>query len=233
MAQNSRRAGSTISPAVKKIPSFIQLPFKRENPVSSADSDEDKYPESFPRYFIQEFTKKGDKVFDPFIGHGTTAIVAEELGRIPFGVEADEPRFEWICSLIQNTKNMRCMDADNLADAGFPKMDFCVTSPPFMAINHSWNPLYEGDPVFGTYDAYLKKLRGIFKNLKFVMKKNALLVVHADNVHGQVFTPLVRDFSICISGYFKPVGETIIQWQNPIEHYPISRALIFRNSLQD
>lgn len=216
---------------MSKFPSFIELPFLRENPVSEEDSDEDKYPESFPRYFIENFTKTKDKVFDPFMGHGTSAIVAEELGRVPYGIEADDLRYEFSESLIDNWKNIRCCDAMDMGKQKFPKMDFCVTSPPFMGADHDWNPLYEGDPAFGTYHDYLRKMEQIFLALKSVMKKNALVVVHADNVQERVFTPLARDLSICISEHFKPVGETIIQWKNPIENYPFSRALIFRNSL--
>src|SRR3954469_10882788 len=34
-----------------------------------------------PRYFIQQLTKAGDTVYDPFSGRGTTAIEAALLGR--------------------------------------------------------------------------------------------------------------------------------------------------------
>ena len=34
-----------------------------------------------PRYFIQKFTEKGDIVYDPFMGRGTTLIEAALLGR--------------------------------------------------------------------------------------------------------------------------------------------------------
>lgn len=215
---------------MSSFPPIIELPFNRENPVSAEDSDEDKFPESFPRYFIQNYSKTGDKVFDPFIGHGTTAIVAEELGRIPYGIEADDLRYEFCENMAENWRNLRCCDALDMCDQGFPKMDFCVTSPPFMAINHTWNPLYEGDPAFGSYHDYLRKMEAIFKELRVLMKKNALVVVHADNVEGRIFTPLVRDFSVSISEHFKPVGEIIIQWQNAPADYPLTHALIFKNS---
>jgi len=35
-------------------------------------------------------TKKGDVVFDPFLGSGTTAVVAKKLGRKFVGVEIDK-----------------------------------------------------------------------------------------------------------------------------------------------
>lgn len=216
---------------MRKISSFIELPFKRENPVSSSDSDEDKYPESFPRHFIDLFTKEGDKIFDPFLGHGTTAIVAEEMNRVPFGIEADDERFDWSVGMIDHWQNVRCSDALEMLEHSFPKMDFCVTSPPFMGVDHTWNPLYEGDPKFGTYKDYLEKITLIFKQLKDLMKRNSYIAVHVDNVNQRAFTPLVRDMSICISEHFKPSGEVIIKWQDAPEAYPHTHCLIFRNTL--
>jgi len=212
-------------------PAYIQLPFLRENPVSPHDSDEDKYPESMPRYFMTHFTREKDKVFDPFMGHGTTAFVAEELGRIPYGIEADPERHEWTAGQCAHWQNIRCGDAGDAKRMDFPKMDFCITSPPFMAKNHGWNPLYCGDQIYAGYDRYLLRMAEIFAGLKSVMKKGAHIVVHADNVRGKmVYTPLVRDLSIVIAESFKPVGETIIKWEHAPEDYPLSHALIFKNS---
>ena len=38
-----------------------------------------------PRFFIERLTQRGDVVYDPFMGRGTTPIEAALLGRVPFG----------------------------------------------------------------------------------------------------------------------------------------------------
>ena len=45
------------------------------------------FPQSLPEWFIKLFTKKGDIVLDPFVGSGTTALVAKKLGRKYIGVD--------------------------------------------------------------------------------------------------------------------------------------------------
>lgn len=45
------------------------------------------YPVWLPEWFIKLFSTAGDTVFDPFMGSGTTAIAALNVGRSPVGVE--------------------------------------------------------------------------------------------------------------------------------------------------
>ena len=49
------------------------------------------YPERLVNYFIQGATDEGDVVLDPFMGTGTTAVVANALGRqyLGFDISAD------------------------------------------------------------------------------------------------------------------------------------------------
>lgn len=54
------------------------------------------FPEEIPQYAIQAGSKKGDLVFDPFMGSGTTAVVATRLGRKWLGCELNEEYAEII-----------------------------------------------------------------------------------------------------------------------------------------
>ena len=50
-------------------------------------------PEALLHRIILATTNKGDMIFDPFLGTGTTAVVSKKLGRNYFGVENDKKYF--------------------------------------------------------------------------------------------------------------------------------------------
>ena len=45
------------------------------------------FPDALPEWFIQLFTEPGDVVLDPFMGSGTTIIVARRMGRSAIGID--------------------------------------------------------------------------------------------------------------------------------------------------
>ena len=61
-------------------------------------------PESLLHRIILATTNKGDIIFDPFLGTGTTAVVAKKLGRNYFGIEKDKKYFKAANHRIKHTK---------------------------------------------------------------------------------------------------------------------------------
>tara|TARA_B100000700_G_scaffold215038_1_gene236344 strand:- start:1682 stop:2752 length:1071 start_codon:yes stop_codon:yes gene_type:complete len=61
-------------------------------------------PESLLHRVILASTNKGDKILDPFLGTGTTAVVSKKLGRKYFGIESDEKYYKAAVERINNTK---------------------------------------------------------------------------------------------------------------------------------
>lgn len=211
-------------------PSLITLPYKLEREAPPFEKQDIKYPESLVRHFIKEFTKKEACIFDPFSGLGTTLFVAEEMGRIPYGMEADQDRYEWVAGQLGNWTNLIWADTAKMLHYDFPKMDFAITSPPFMPKSHKWNPLYGGDPSKAGYDKYLKRMEYIFTQLAKLMKRNASIVVQLDNIRSRGFTPLVADVGRAISKTMRLDNEIIVQWENAQEGYPYTHCLVFKNT---
>tara|TARA_B100001996_G_scaffold363584_1_gene331969 strand:+ start:3569 stop:4636 length:1068 start_codon:yes stop_codon:yes gene_type:complete len=61
-------------------------------------------PEALLHRIILATTNKGDSIFDPFLGTGTTAVVAKKLGRKYFGIEQDKKYFKAANERINETK---------------------------------------------------------------------------------------------------------------------------------
>ena len=60
------------------------------------------FPEELPKRLIKMFSWKGAKVLDPFMGLGTTGVVAKRLGRDFIGFELDKEYFEKAKERIEN-----------------------------------------------------------------------------------------------------------------------------------
>jgi DNA modification methylase len=99
-----------------------------------------KYPENLVNMYVQEFTKKGDTVFDPMSGTGTTQVESLNLGRHAFGIELSK-LFHRIASNRCDEISTKCDysiflgDARNISSFNLPELDYVITSPPY------WNML--------------------------------------------------------------------------------------------
>ncbi|HUN23939.1 MAG TPA: site-specific DNA-methyltransferase [Anaerolineales bacterium] len=56
------------------------------------------FPNELPEWFLKLFTQENDVVLDPFMGSGTTVLVANQMGRSAIGIEIMPEYFE----LVQN-----------------------------------------------------------------------------------------------------------------------------------
>jgi site-specific DNA-methyltransferase (adenine-specific) len=78
-----------------------------ESPVETIKGN--IHPAVYPEYVVQEFlkllTKKGDIVLDPFLGSGTTAIVAKKMQRRYIGIEINPDYCEYAVKKISKTIN--------------------------------------------------------------------------------------------------------------------------------
>jgi site-specific DNA-methyltransferase (adenine-specific)/site-specific DNA-methyltransferase (cytosine-N4-specific) len=54
------------------------------------------FPEELPEWFIKLFSKEGDTVLDPFMGSGTTVLVADRMNRNSIGIEIMPEYFQMV-----------------------------------------------------------------------------------------------------------------------------------------
>lgn len=66
------------------------------------------FPNELPEWFIKLFTKESDVVLDPFMGSGTTVIVANTMGRVGLGIEIVKEYYE----LAENQLNQNIFAAE-------------------------------------------------------------------------------------------------------------------------
>jgi SAM-dependent methyltransferase len=198
-------------------------------------SDDNRYADELVEYFVEKYTQPGDKVLDIFAGYGTTLLVAEDMGRVPFGVEYDQSRFEYMRSQVRHKANVIHGNSSKLSSYELPIVDFVMTSPYYMAQDYELNPL-NCCRTAGDYKGYLKDLRGIFVQLKQVLKVDGHLVVEASNLKTSCVTTFAWDLAKEISSVFYFEGEVVVGWEAEDTGcgtygygYDHSYCLVFRN----
>lgn len=134
-----------------------------------------------PNEFIQRYTKKWDRVFDPFLGSATTAIECEELGRNIVGVDIQDDLIVRADKLIENKIN-RCFFVWNSAsqDIKFIIQDFLtqnnqkwfqlsILHPPYADIikfSENQEDLSNCNSLDDFYDQFWKVLKNTFELTK-------------------------------------------------------------------
>lgn len=194
-----------------------------------------RYPESLVERFLREFTQAGDVVFDPFAGYGTTLLVAEEMGRVPFGIEFDERRARYVRSRLQHPENLIHGDSRQLSSYNLPLFDFSITSPPYMSQHDPENPLAActtgGSGYAATesgYAAYLQDLRNIYEQIGQIMKPGARAVIEVSNLKlWDGLTALAWDVAGAVSQVLHFEGEVIVGWDSYGYGYDHSYCLVF------
>jgi site-specific DNA-methyltransferase (adenine-specific) len=70
------------------------------------------FPENLPEWFIKLFTREGDTVLDPFMGSGTTLVVANRMRRNSIGVDILPEYFEMVNKKLQPVTLFLMEDSD-------------------------------------------------------------------------------------------------------------------------
>lgn len=196
------------------------------------DSSSIRFSSSFAKKIILTYTKKGDIILDPFAGFGTTLLVAQDLGRVGYGIEYDKQRCAFIQRKLHTPSVIFHGTSLELSSYDLPKFDFCLTSPPYMRFFDKDNP-FANYSKKGSYAQYLQDIHKIYKQVQKVMKQNAALVIEVANTFEKEhpMTPLAWDVGKELSKIFFLENEFIYCMKNVPKYYGTSHShiLVFRN----
>jgi len=185
---------------------------------------------------IEFFTKKNDRILDPFNGVGSTSKACVLLGRKSTGIELTK---KWVDLSIERlkkevgtTRNQEILHGDSrevLKEMKNDKFDFIVTSPPYWRIlnkkvdlktkkrvENGLDKKYSDDEKdlgnIKSYEKFLNELKRIFRECNRVLKSEKYMsVIVSDFRHNSKFVPFHSDvIKIMESVNFKLKGITIL-----------------------
>lgn len=181
-------------------------------------SDDIHFTEALAASVIGHASEPGDLVLDPFMGYGTTVVVAERMGRRAIGIELVPAHLDIARTRTSGTARLILGDARELSRLVTESVDLVFTSPPYMAgRDHPENPLAGYATTDGVYAVYLEELGAIFAQVAALMRPGGRVVVNAANVVSQdgTVTPLVSDVAAVIDRHLPLLGITTLHWDEP------------------
>ena len=226
----TNRANRKVNP-VEPVQTWLHLPRGNRHNLPSRFRHEDvRCADSFVEYCINTYTGNGQVVFDPFAGYGTTLLVAEELGRLGYGVEYSKSKADYVQSLLAHPERLIQGDSRLLAQYDLPAIDLCLTSPPYTNQSDTENPFVDYRQKGFDYPSYMKEMGNIFSQVAQKMNPSGRLVIEASNLKkaGEV-TTLAWDIAREVSQILHFDGETIICWDEYGYGYNHSYCLVFSN----
>ena len=184
--------------------------------------------ENMLEHFVKEYTNEGQIVFDPFAGFGTTLLVAEELGRVGYGIEYSKPKADYVRGSIAHPERLIEGDSRNLLQYDLPSFDLCLTSPPYTNEKDSENPFVDYRQKGFDYPSYLEEMGNIFSQVAQKLNPTGHVVIEAANLkkNGHV-TTLAWDIAREVSKVLHFEGEIMSVWDRYGYGYNHSYCLVF------
>jgi DNA modification methylase len=226
-----RYASRANRKATEEEPVQTWLPLSRGNKTelpSRFHHEDVRASDNMLEFWIDKFSEPGQVVFDPFAGFGTTLLVAEERGRIGYGIEYSKPKVDYIRGLLAQPEHLIHGDSRKLREYDTPPIDLCLTSPPYTNESDTENPFVDYRQKGFDYPSYLQEMGQIFSQVSQKMKPSGHLVIEASNLkkNGQV-TTLAWDIAREVSKVFHFDGETVVCWDKYGYGYNHSYCLLF------
>jgi DNA methylase len=156
-----------------------------------------RFPEPLAEYVIENFSRRGDWVLDPFCGFGTTLTVAGRLGREAVGLERDSRRAAFTQRQLADPSRLVNADCEDVPADRWTPFSLLFTSPPFTSFRTSQGA---DDPATHLGDA-----RRIFRSLTRFLATGATVAVEVSQARRPEWKwtrPLVWEFGMVLNEIF-------------------------------
>lgn len=161
---------------------------------------------------LQDLTRPGDRVLDPFAGFGTTLQVAEAMHRTAVGVELLPERCAAAAAAAPASLVVRG-DARRLSRLVDGPFALILTSPPYMAVDDGPEDPLSGYTGATSYRRYLAELRGVLAACLELLTPSGHLVVNVANIDtGAAFTPLAWDVGRLLNEVGRLTQDVFVCW---------------------
>jgi hypothetical protein len=184
---------------------------------ADAGVEDVSFSESFVALMLERYTSPGDVVLDPFVGFGTTMVVAERLGREAYGIEVLAERAELVRGRVAHPERVVHADVRSIEAEVLPAARFSLSSPPYMTrLEHPQNPLTGYATLDGDYDTYLRELTDVYVRVAATMAPGARLAVNVANIRTTSgITFLAWDVGRSLGEFLELEEELTISWDRP------------------
>ncbi|MFG2222089.1 DNA methyltransferase [Streptomyces sp. NPDC048644] len=186
-----------------------------------------RFPETLAAHAIENFSRPGDWVLDPFCGFGTTLTVADRLGREAVGFERDGGRAAFTKTRLPDPSRLLVTDAEHATAGAWPPFSLLLTSPPFTSFRTSRGR--------DDRETHLGDARRIFAGLRRFLAPGATVAVEVSQLRRPEWRwtrPLVWEFGMLLGELFH-FSEDIVFVQTGPDHaapgYHHTHVLVFRH----
>lgn len=164
--------------------------------------------------YVRFFTKRDAVVLDPFVGIGSTLVACTRTGRRGIGIDLNGEYADIARKRVEGDPKQRVIhgDAWGIEKYGLPKIDYCVTSPPYFRMLEKIDVTQKrrirkglatdyGDSVAlpEEVDEYVNELVDLFSKIAKITKENGYATVIIQNFRDQGrMVPLAWQFAIAM-----------------------------------
>jgi hypothetical protein len=166
-----------------------------------------------PNQLIRRYTKKGETVFEPFMGSGTTLFECEKLGRNYIGFDINSEILNFVKSKIDNhetifIKHCNSLDSKQFNDVFTKQAQFILMHPPYLDIVKFTDDKNDLSQI-GNLKEFIEKFKIVCENsLKYLEKNRYFAVVVGDVYKNSEVLPLAfycmdmikRNFKVKLKG---------------------------------